>query len=200
MNQTNRPNRPSRLIANALVFAAGLLLLSSFVMAADAAPAATSEPYEDERPRVYTNADLARLEPLPQQQKPIAEAPSGEEWDLLVRMLEMEAQRNREARAESLERERMNAAQKAYDHAVDYAEYYGYVPSGYGYGYGGGYWLGGGGFIGGGTFTPTPNNLMMNRLRVPMGQRGVTSAQGAMNEVRHEQTLRYNQPPIGRRP
>jgi len=165
---------------------APLALLAASVAAWSATPADC--PAGAEKIPLYTNDDLERLQPLPQQKDRIAPAPQGEDWDLLFRLIEMDQKRTQADRQERLERERLALVREGLEWPADG-----------GWRRGSGYLFLPGVFGPARPFVPTPRELFLDRLRLPAGQRGVTSAADAFEESRHEFELQRSQPPIGLR-
>jgi len=138
---------------------------------------------------LYTNADLDRLPPLPQQEAPAAQPAEGQgDWELLFRMLALERQRLESERAEAFARERMVFAQQEFARAASCTHF---QPLGTG-------------FFGDGFFAipphiPTAQEMFEGRVRVPLGQRGITSAGDAFRESVTESHQRFSQPPLGLR-
>jgi hypothetical protein len=137
--------------------------------------AGTSVAAEPEAVPLYTNADLDRLAPIPQEAAPIVEQPT--DWDFVLEMLERDRTRLEAERLERLERDRMAAALEfAEEEAARRHDYYGYygsyapwfapVPSRPPH-------LGHPRFV---HRRPTAREIDLRRIRVPFSQRGIRTA------------------------
>ena len=137
---------------------------------------------------LYTNDDLERLDPIPQQTTPAAPPPSAQDWDFVLRMLDRERSRLEAERQESLERERIAAGLEA-----EWLRATG--GRGCAYGLCGTYpWVHSWPYL---SYTPTAHDMLVARVRVPAAQRGIRTVGDAWRESLQESHLRFGQPPSG---
>jgi len=145
-----------------------------------------AQPAQKEKVRVYTNADLEKLPPIPGQQAPAAPTPESEaEWNRINAFIERERAYEMQRQDRQMAREVMNQEEKARNEWAEAPHYW--LPTAvYSYYPGVCSWPG----CGGPPPRPQPTNVFE-----PLSQRGIRTATDLYREsVRNSAARRANMP------